>query len=151
MKITDITVERFRTTSRTIADLDGHGHPAPAPYETTSSLTKIHTDEGLTGVGELALVFFGGPVEPARVTYIQAGDRGTSEVEVLPGVLGERSRTTVSFYNIVAVVRSEQGRYAEAEARLREALVIEADPDLGAAVEIVGQHVVQLRQLGQGG
>ncbi len=50
MKITDITVERFRTTGRTVADADGHGHPAPEPYATTSSLTRIHTDEGVEGI-----------------------------------------------------------------------------------------------------
>jgi L-alanine-DL-glutamate epimerase-like enolase superfamily enzyme len=50
MKITDITVERFRTISKTVADLDGHGHPAPEPYETTAALTKVHTDDGVTGV-----------------------------------------------------------------------------------------------------
>ncbi|MBT6148209.1 MAG: enolase, partial [Gemmatimonadetes bacterium] len=50
MKITDITVERFKTTGRTISDADGHGHPAPEPYETTSSIMKIHTDEGIEGI-----------------------------------------------------------------------------------------------------
>jgi L-alanine-DL-glutamate epimerase-like enolase superfamily enzyme len=50
MKITDITVERFKTTGRTVADADGHGHPAPEPYTSTSSLTRIRTDEGVEGI-----------------------------------------------------------------------------------------------------
>ncbi len=50
MKITDVTCERFRTTAYTVADADGHGHPVTEPYETTTSLTRVHTDEGFDGI-----------------------------------------------------------------------------------------------------
>ena len=48
MKITDITVETFRYISNTVRDSEGHGHPGPE-HEATSSLTTIHTDEGVVG------------------------------------------------------------------------------------------------------
>ena len=50
MKITNISVERFRTKGHTVADVEGHGHPAAEPYETTSSLTRIRTDAGVDGI-----------------------------------------------------------------------------------------------------
>ena len=48
MKIVDVTVERFRTTSRTVRDLHGHGHPGPE-HEGSQSLLKIVTDDGAEG------------------------------------------------------------------------------------------------------
>jgi L-alanine-DL-glutamate epimerase-like enolase superfamily enzyme len=72
MKITDITVERFHTTGNTVADADGHGHPAPEPYETTASLTRIHTDDGVQGVclgGNAAIVDIVKPLLVGRDPY----------------------------------------------------------------------------------
>ena len=49
MKITDVVVERFRSSTRTASDSEGHGHPGPE-RETAISLTRIVTDDGAWGV-----------------------------------------------------------------------------------------------------
>ena len=48
MIITDVQTIRFKYTSNTIRDSDGHGHPGP-PHESIQSLLKIITDEGIEG------------------------------------------------------------------------------------------------------
>lgn len=48
MKITDITVRRFRYMSKTVRDSEGHGHPGPE-HEAVQSLLTIETDEGVQG------------------------------------------------------------------------------------------------------
>lgn len=48
MKITDVVVDRFRCTSNTVRDTDGHGHPGPES-ESSQSLIRIKTDEGVEG------------------------------------------------------------------------------------------------------
>ncbi|HXI19352.1 MAG TPA: enolase C-terminal domain-like protein [Chloroflexota bacterium] len=48
MKIADVVVESFHSTSRTASDEHGHGHPAPE-HLSTQSLLKIVTDDGATG------------------------------------------------------------------------------------------------------
>ena len=48
MIITDVQTVRFKYTSNTIRDSDGHGHPGP-PHEAIQSLLKIITDEGIEG------------------------------------------------------------------------------------------------------
>ena len=48
MKITDVQTVRFKTTSNTVRDTDGHGHPGPE-HEATQTLLKIVTDEGIVG------------------------------------------------------------------------------------------------------
>ena len=48
MKITDVQTIRFKYTSNTVRDTDGHGHPGPK-HEATETLLKIITDEGPEG------------------------------------------------------------------------------------------------------
>ena len=48
MKITDVQTIRFKYTSNTVRDTDGHGHPGPE-HEATETLLKITTDEGAEG------------------------------------------------------------------------------------------------------
>lgn len=48
MKIVDVVVESFRTTSRTVSDEHGHAHPGPE-RESRTSILKIVTDEGAEG------------------------------------------------------------------------------------------------------
>ena len=54
MKITDLSVRRFRYISNTVRDSEGHGHPGPE-HEAVQSVLTIHTDEGVEGY------FFGSP------------------------------------------------------------------------------------------
>ena len=54
MKISDLTVRRFRYISNTVRDSEGHGHPGDA-HEAVQSLLTVHTDEGVEGY------FFGSP------------------------------------------------------------------------------------------
>ena len=49
MTIVDVTVERFRTLSKTVSDSEGHGHPGPE-REAVQSLTRIVTDDGAEGI-----------------------------------------------------------------------------------------------------
>ena len=49
MRITDIELIRFKHTSCQVRDAEGHGHPGPA-HESSSSIFRILTDEGLAGV-----------------------------------------------------------------------------------------------------
>jgi L-alanine-DL-glutamate epimerase-like enolase superfamily enzyme len=69
MKIVDVVVERFRTTSRTVADDHGHAHPGPE-RESSASLLKIVTDDGAEG-------------------YCLGADREVLERVVKPRLLGE--------------------------------------------------------------
>ena len=48
MKIESVTVTRFRHTTNTVRDSDGHGHPGPES-ETVSALLTVATDTGHTG------------------------------------------------------------------------------------------------------
>lgn len=48
MKITDVVVQRFRSTSCVHADGVGHAHPG-VPVPSTVSLVRIDTDEGIRG------------------------------------------------------------------------------------------------------
>ena len=48
MKIVDVKTIRFKNSSRTVRDTDGHGHPGPE-HEAVQSLLKIETDEGVEG------------------------------------------------------------------------------------------------------
>jgi len=48
MKITDVTVQRFKYLSKVVRDTDGHGH-AGHEHEAVQSLLTISTDEGLSG------------------------------------------------------------------------------------------------------
>lgn len=48
MKIETVTVTRFRHTTNTVRDSDGHGHPGPVS-DTASALLTITTDTGLSG------------------------------------------------------------------------------------------------------
>ena len=45
MRITDMTVRRFRYISNTERDSEGHGHPGE-PHGAVQSLLTIHTDRG---------------------------------------------------------------------------------------------------------
>jgi len=54
MKITDLSVRRFRYISNTVRDSEGHGHPGP-DHEAVQSVLTIHTDEGVEGY------YFGSP------------------------------------------------------------------------------------------
>src|SRR5215207_2713396 len=51
MKITDITIKRFKYLSQIIRDTDGHAHAAPLDHahEAVQTLMTIETDEGLSG------------------------------------------------------------------------------------------------------
>jgi len=49
MKISDITVQRFRYQTQSIRDADGHGHASREKHDATMSLLTIKTDEGLEG------------------------------------------------------------------------------------------------------
>ncbi len=51
MKITDITVKRFKYLSQSIRDTDGHGHAAPKDQarEAIQNVLTIETDEGISG------------------------------------------------------------------------------------------------------
>ncbi len=69
MKIVDVTVERFRTTSRTVRDSHGHGHPGPE-HESSQSLLKIVTDDGAEG-------------------YCLGAERQVMEQVVKPMIVGE--------------------------------------------------------------
>jgi L-alanine-DL-glutamate epimerase-like enolase superfamily enzyme len=62
MKITDVSVTRFKYLSRTVRDADGHGHAAPPghEHEAIQTLLTITTDEGLSGY------YFGAP-NPATI------------------------------------------------------------------------------------
>ena len=57
MKVTDVTITRFKYLSQTIRDTDGHAHAAPLDHatEAVQTLLTIETDEGLTGIGETDL------------------------------------------------------------------------------------------------
>jgi L-alanine-DL-glutamate epimerase-like enolase superfamily enzyme len=48
MKIVDVKTIRFKYSSKTARDTDGHGHPGPE-HEAVQSLLKIETDEGVEG------------------------------------------------------------------------------------------------------
>lgn len=48
MKITDVRVDLFRTTTRRHSDAAGHAHPGP-PREVIQALFTISTDEGVDG------------------------------------------------------------------------------------------------------
>jgi L-alanine-DL-glutamate epimerase-like enolase superfamily enzyme len=48
MKITEVSVERFRYQSKTVRDSEGHGHPGPE-HDATQTLLTIGTDEGVSG------------------------------------------------------------------------------------------------------
>ena len=48
MKITEVTTKRFKYTTHTTTDSDGHGHPGP-PREAVQIVLQIHTDEGVSG------------------------------------------------------------------------------------------------------
>ncbi len=48
MRITDLTITRFRSTVCTKPDHIGHQHPCP-PRPATVTLYAIETDEGVTG------------------------------------------------------------------------------------------------------
>ncbi|MGE3272666.1 MAG: enolase, partial [Chloroflexota bacterium] len=48
MKITDVTVQRFKYLSKIVRDTDGHGH-AGHEHEATQSVLTITTDEGVSG------------------------------------------------------------------------------------------------------
>jgi L-alanine-DL-glutamate epimerase-like enolase superfamily enzyme len=51
MKITDVTVTRFKYMSQSIRDTDGHGHAAPKDQasEAIQNVLTIETDEGVSG------------------------------------------------------------------------------------------------------
>jgi L-alanine-DL-glutamate epimerase-like enolase superfamily enzyme len=68
MKITDIYVRTFRTTSMTVRDSEGHGHPGE-PHEARQSLVTIVTDEGAEGtmVGSIPQGVLDGLVKPLLV------------------------------------------------------------------------------------
>src|SRR4051794_7975972 len=57
MKITDVTVQRFRYQSQSVRDADGHGHASREKHDAVMSLLTISTDEGLEGH------YFGAPNE----------------------------------------------------------------------------------------
>ncbi|MCC6176037.1 MAG: enolase [Chloroflexi bacterium] len=64
MKITDVTVQRFRYRSRSVRDSDGHGHPGPE-HDAVQSVLTIETDEGVSGYA------FGVPNEATVVNIIR--------------------------------------------------------------------------------
>ena len=67
MRITGFEARRFRYTSHTGRDEEGHGHPAP-PHDAVQTLMAVHTDEGISGH------CFGGSPELARLaTTLLAG------------------------------------------------------------------------------
>jgi L-alanine-DL-glutamate epimerase-like enolase superfamily enzyme len=49
MKITDVTVQRFRSQTQSVRDSDGHGHASREKHDAVQSLLTIKTDEGLEG------------------------------------------------------------------------------------------------------
>ena len=66
MKISDLTVRRFRYISNTVRDSEGHGHPGDA-HEAVQSLLTVHTDEGVEGY------FFGSPPQPGARIFTVPG------------------------------------------------------------------------------
>lgn len=62
MKITDVSVQRFRYRSNIVRDADGHGHPGPE-HDAIQSLLTISTDEGLSG-------YYFGPVNEAVIQNV---------------------------------------------------------------------------------
>ena len=69
MKIRDVQTIRFRYTSNTVRDTDGHGHPGPES-EATQTLLKIVSDEGAEG-------------------YWFGADRSVMENVVKPAIVGK--------------------------------------------------------------
>jgi len=68
MKISDVTATRFRYTSFTVRDEEGHTHPGPG-HDATQTLITVKTDDGVEGY------CFGGSPELARVAKgILAGE-----------------------------------------------------------------------------
>jgi L-alanine-DL-glutamate epimerase-like enolase superfamily enzyme len=68
MKITDIHVRTFRTTSSIVRDSEGHTHPGE-PHEAQQSLVTIVTDEGVEGFmfGAIPQSVLDGLVKPVLV------------------------------------------------------------------------------------
>ena len=68
MKIVDVVVETFRTTSRGSRDSHGHGHPGPE-RESSGALLKIVTDDGAVGyhLGGLNRDVLQGVIKPTIV------------------------------------------------------------------------------------
>src|SRR5947209_4708800 len=48
MKISAVSVQRFRYLSSVVRDSEGHGHPGPE-HDATHSMLTITTDEGASG------------------------------------------------------------------------------------------------------
>ena len=72
MKIVDVRVKRFRCTTKTERDSEGHGHPGPE-RESTQSLTEIVTDEGVSG-------------------YSFGGSQSVMDGVVKPAIVGEAAQ-----------------------------------------------------------
>ncbi len=77
MKITDLTVRRFRYLSNTVRDSEGHGHPGDE-HEAVQSLLTIHTDEGVEGYfygspRRLSSTAWSSPTLPAKTRSIESG------------------------------------------------------------------------------
>src|SRR3954447_2297990 len=74
MKITDVTITRFKYMSQTVRDTDGHSHAVPIDqaHEAVQTLLTIDTDEGLKGH------YFGvanpGTIETVVKTYLVGKD-----------------------------------------------------------------------------
>jgi L-alanine-DL-glutamate epimerase-like enolase superfamily enzyme len=70
MKITDVSVQRFRYRSSIVRDADGHGHPGQE-HDATQSMLTLTTDEGVSG------------------HYVGAVNQAAIEQIVRPMLLGE--------------------------------------------------------------
>ena len=101
MKITDLSVRRFRYISNTERDSEGHGHPGP-DHEAVQSVLTIHTDEGAEGY------FFGGPPQALIDSLVKPYITG--EDPFLPGAhLAQSEGTPAAQYGYNVGQAAERG------------------------------------------
>jgi L-alanine-DL-glutamate epimerase-like enolase superfamily enzyme len=91
VRISDVTVQRFRYPSRTVRDGHGHGHPGDV-HEAVQSLLTISTDEGVCGY------YFGGVSEDIVKQVVAPMLRGEDPLyrERIWQALRERQRLHLS-------------------------------------------------------
>ena len=91
MRISDVTVQRFRYPSKTVRDAHGHGHPGDV-HDAVQSLLTISTDEGVCGY------YFGGVGEDIVKQVVAPMLRGEDPLyrERIWQALRERQRLHLS-------------------------------------------------------